>query len=296
MTHAKQTLIGLLGCGLALWGLTLTAAAQDAPATQPALQDRTDVLPPELEEVGIDAKLGNQLPLDTEFVDQNGNKVKLRQYFDGKRPVILTLNYFRCPMLCGVMLNDLLTAMQEMKWTVGDEYEVVTISFDSGETYQMANVKRQNYLSQYGRRAKSAVWPFLTSGLRQKNIDAMLEATGFRIKQDPATKQWAHAAALIICTPDGHISRYLYGLAYDAQTVRLSLVEASEGKVGSPVDQILLFCYHFEDGKYTFAAMNVMRAGGTLTLIVLAGLIFGLWRRNRRKQLATTGAHDTEPA
>lgn len=244
-------------------------------------QDRTDALPPELQNVGITEHLNEQLPLDLEFADHTGKAVRLRDYFDGRRPVILTLNYYRCPMLCGLMLNGMVDAIKQLDWTAGDQYQIVTVSFDPLEAPPLAAAKRNNYLADYGRPESGSGWQFLTG--RKASSDALLDATGFRVAWNEERQEWIHVAALIVCTPDGRISRYLYGVAFEPKTVRLSLVEASEGKVGSTLDRILLFCYHYEDGEYTLAAMNLVRAGGVLTALAVGGLLAVLWRRERRR-------------
>jgi protein SCO1 len=271
-------------CWLILPTAILLLWVARAPGQEPSA-DRAEPLPPELEGVGIDEHLNTQLPLDLTFVNQAGKTVRLGDYFDGQRPVILTLNYFRCPMLCGLMLNGLLDSMKEVDWSAGDQYRSLTVSFDPLETHQLATVKRENYLKQYGRPVDAGGWDFLTG--RKKSIDPLLEATGFRARWNENQQQWMHVAALIICTPDGHISRYLYGVMFDPQTLRLSLVEASEGKIGSTVDRILLFCYHYDGTGYSLAGMNIVRASGVLTLIAVAGFLGYYWRRERRRGKTT---------
>lgn len=244
----------------------------------------TEAPPAELSKVGIDEHLNAPLPLDAAFVDHNGKVVKLRDYFDGRRPVVLTLNYYRCPMLCGLVLNGFSDAVHELGWTPGDRYQVVTVSFDPLEDHKLAYLKRRNYLEHYGE--PNAEWHFLTG--TKPAIDGLLEATGFRVAWNRQRREWAHAAAIIICTPDGRISRYLYGVMFEPKTVRLSLVDASEGKIGTTVDKLLLYCFHYEDGKYVLAAANVMRAGGVLTLALVGGLLLYLWRRHARTRAPTT--------
>ncbi len=252
-----------------------------------AAQDRAEPTPPELRNVGIDEHLNAPLPLDLEFVDHEGKPVRLRDYFDGRRPVILTLNYYKCPMLCGLQLNSLVDTLKELDWTVGEQFRVVTASFEPTETYHLAGVKRRNYLEYYGRPAAADGWAFLTG--RKSSIDKLLQATGFRVQWNEDQQEWAHVAALIICTPDGRIARYLVDIVYPRQTVRLSLVEASEGKIGTPLDHVLLYCYHYDgQGGYTLAAMNIVRAGGVLTLAFVGTLLLVLWRRERRRTKGLT--------
>jgi protein SCO1/2 len=280
---ASPTRVPLILCMF----LCATAARGQQPAT-PA-----DALPPELEGVGIDEHLDAQLPLDLEFTDHAGKKVRLRDYFDGEHPVVLTLNYYKCPMLCGLMLNGLLDALRQIDWTAGEQFQVVTVSFDPLEAYQLAAIKRQNYLTQYERPAAAHGWPFLVG--RKSSIDPLLEATGYRIRWNDKQQQWIHITALIICTPDGRISRYLYGVLFEPKTLRLSLVEASQGKIGSTLDRVLLYCYHYEGGTYTLAAMNIARAGGVLTLLVLGTVLFVFWRRERRAKTKATAPEAVAP-
>lgn len=263
-------------------GVGSPAAAQDDEwEAGPPGQDRAEPLPAALVNVGIDEKLNGPLPLDAEFVDHTGRTVKLGTYFDGRRPVILTLNYYRCPMLCGLQLNSMTDTLKDLDWTIGDKFQVLTISFDPLESPPLAAIKRQNYLREYGRPEAAEGWHFLTG--RKKSIDALLEASGYRVAWSEKEQQWLHVAALIICTPDGRISRYLVNLVYEPKTLRLSLVEASQGKIGTTLDHILLFCFHFDGEGYSLAAMNIARAGGGLSVVVVAGLLIGLWRRDRRR-------------
>lgn len=234
----------------------------------------------ELERVGITEHLDAQLPLDAEFVDESGRKVQLQKYFTGTKPVILTLNYYSCPMLCNLQLNGLLDSLKELKYTPGKEFELVTVSFDPRETHTLARLKKQNYIADYGRSEAAAGWHFLTG--RKPEIERLTQTVGFGYEFDETSQEYAHAAALILCTPDGRVSRYLYGVMYDTETLRLSLVEAGRGLIGSPLDQILLFCYHYDAarGRYAPAAMNLMRAGALLTVIVLSGALILLWKRD----------------
>jgi protein SCO1/2 len=251
--------------------------------------DRKEPLPPELEGVGIAERLNQLLPLDAEFTTHDRRSVPLRTFFDGRRPVVLVLNYYRCPMLCGLLLNGLLDALQELDWTAGEQFQIVTVSFNPREGPELANLKRQNYLKQYGRPAAEAGWHFLVG--RQENIQRLLDATGFSVKRDEATGEYAHASTLILCTPDGRIARYLRGVVFEPRTLRLSLVEAAEGKIGTTMDQLLLFCYHYRDGQYTLATMNIARGAGLITLAIVAAILITLWRRetHRRQTRVSSG-------
>ncbi|MEW6250638.1 MAG: SCO family protein [Planctomycetota bacterium] len=284
-----KTMIVGVGMLLAMGSVPAARAPAQAPGSAPAappVNERVEQLPPELEGVGIDEHLDVQLPLDLEFRGHDGRPVKLGDFFDGKRPVILTLNYYRCPMLCTLQLNALVDALRDLEWSAGDQFRIVTISFDPVETPQLAALKRQSYLEQYGRPPAAGGWAFLTG--RKKSVDTILETTGMHVKWSDEQQQWMHAAALIICTPDGRISRYLRNIVYEPKTVRLSLVEASEGKIGTTMDQVLLFCYHYDGGAggYTFAAWNVGRLAGLVSLGFVGGLLLILWRHDRRARKA----------
>ncbi len=265
-------------------GLTVLLAATCAGAATARAQDRTDPLPADLAGVGIDEKLNAPLPLDLEFTDHAGRKVRLRDYFDGQHPVILTLNYYGCPMLCGYLLQGMTDGLKELDWTAGNEYRVVTVSFDPAETPQLAQGKRRTYLEYYGRPVAADGWPFLTG--RRDSIRPLLEATGYRTRWDENTRQWAHSLALIICTPDGRISRYLNGVIFEPKTLRLALLEASQGKIGTPVDRVLFYCYHYEGDGYSLAVMSIVRAAGAVTLVVVGTFLAVLWRREKRRAAA----------
>ncbi len=249
--------------------------------------DRAEKLPPKLTDVGITEHRDAQVPLDLTFRDEDGKEVRLGSYFDGRRPVILNPVYYGCPMLCGLVMNGLADAIKQMPWKPGDQYTVVTFSIDPRETPTLARLKKENYVKQVGDPAVAAGWHFLTG--REPEIVAATGAVGFGYRWDEETQQFAHATAIIVCTPDGRVSRYLYGVEFPPKTLRLSLVEASEGKIGSPLDQITLFCFHYDqqEGRYALAAANVMKAGGLLTLAVLAAILVFFWRRERRRRLGT---------
>jgi protein SCO1/2 len=266
-------------------------AATTALAAGPA--DRAEPLPDELEGIGITERLNNPIPLNLEFTDEDGRPVKLGDYFQPGRPVMLTLNYYRCPMLCSLQLNGLIDGLREMEWVPGQQFEIVTVSFDPRETPTLAKLKKDNYLKEYGRPSAAAGWHFLTGP--KASSQALAGAVGFRYRWNEDSKQWMHAAAVFVCTPDGRVSRYLYGVMYDPKTLRLSLVEASEGKIGSAFDQIILFCYHYdaEAGRYAPAAMNFMRAGGGLTVVALGTLLVVLWRRGARRKAGVAGPPPT---
>jgi len=239
-------------------------------------------VPELLKRVGIDQKLGSQVPLDLTFVDESGRAVTLSEYF-GNRPVVLTLVYYECPMLCTQVLNGAVGAFKTMNFTAGQEFDVLTISFDPNDTAALATQKKATYIAKYGRPQAAAGWHFLTG--KQASIDGLANAVGFRYVYDAPTKQYVHASAIMILTPQGRVSKYFYGIEYAPRDVRLGLIEASDGKIGSPVDQVLLYCYHYDPsaGTYSMVIMNVLRLGGIATIVVIGGFIAVMLSRDRRK-------------
>jgi protein SCO1/2 len=240
-------------------------------------------LPKALNGVGIDQKLNEQLPLDLVLKNENGESVKLSEYF-GKKPVVLSLVYYQCPMLCNQVLNGMVTAFRVMSFAPGKEFDVVTISFDPRETPALAAAKKKtyvDYLPDDKRASAGAGWHFLTAD--EASIARITSAVGFRYHWDETTSQFAHASAIYVATPQGKLARYFYGIEYAPRDLRLGLIEAAENRIGSPVDQLLLYCYHYDPatGKYGAAVMNMMRVGGVVTLIALAVLLLALRRRSR---------------
>jgi protein SCO1/2 len=243
-----------------------------------------------LRDVGIDQKLNAQLPLDAVFRDEEGREVRLGAYF-GDKPVIVNLVYFECPMLCTLVLNGLASALDVLQFDVGKEFEIVTISFDPREGPALAAAKKRTYLQRYRRPGAEAGWHFLTG--TQASIERLAKAVGFRYAFDPERQQYAHAAGIVMATPQGRVARYFYGVEYAPRDLRLGLVEAAESKIGSPVDQFLLFCYHYDPrtGRYGAAIMNIVRLGGALTLLVLGGFIaLMLYRDARRNRRPSSSA------
>jgi protein SCO1 len=240
------------------------------------------VLPKALQNVGFDQRLNERVPLDLSFTDDEGEHVKLAKYF-GQKPVVLVLAYFRCPMLCTQVLNGLVQGLRETPFTAGKEFDVVTVSFDPNETTDMAAAKKRTYVHAYGRPDAAAGWHFLTGD--QQSISRLTHAIGFRYAYDAQSDQYAHAAGIVILTPSGKISRYFYDVHYSGRDLRLGLVEASQNKIGSPIDQVLLFCFHYDPtaGKYGATIMNFVRAGGVLTMVGL-GVMIGLLARGERKR------------
>ncbi len=239
-------------------------------------------LPAALQDVRIEQKLDQQLPLDLVFRDEAGQQVKLGQYF-GNKPVVLALAYYECPMLCTQVLNGMVTSFRVLPFQVGKEFDVVTVSFDPRETSALAAAKKKvyiNYLPEKMRSNAGNGWHFLTGD--QANITKLTEAVGFQYRYDEATKQFAHASAIMVTTPQGKLSRYFYGIDYPARDLRLGLIESSANKIGSPVDQLLLYCYHYDPatGKYGAAIMKVMRIAGVLTMLGIVAMLLLLKARH----------------
>jgi protein SCO1 len=239
--------------------------------------------PDVLKEVTIEQRLNEQVPLDLVFRDETGRPVKLGEYF-GEKPVVLSLVYYECPMLCNQVLNGLVGTLEAMSFTVGKEFNVITVSFDARETPELAAAKKKTYLKRYGRAEAAEGWHFLTGD--QESIDRLTDAVGFRYRWDQQSNQFAHASAIMVATPEGKLSHYFYGIEYSARELRLSLVEASANKIGSPVDQLILYCYHYDPttGKYGPVIMNIMRLGGIVTVVGLVALVLFLQRRGRRNE------------
>jgi protein SCO1 len=238
-------------------------------------------LPPVLREVRFDQRLNEQVPLELEFRDEDGRTVRLADYFDGK-PVVLVLAYYRCPMLCTQVLNGLVQAMLDMPLSAGRDFTVLTVSFDPREQPELAAAKKHTYLQRYGRPGAEQGWHFLTGD--EGPIQRLTEAVGFRYTYDPRHDVFAHASGIMVLTPSGKISRYFFDVRYSPRDLRLGLVEASEGRVGSLIDKVvLLYCFHYDpnEGKYGPAVMNFVRAGGVLTLLALGAFAGVLWRRER---------------
>ena len=253
-------------------------------------------LPNALKKVGIDQKLNEQIPLDVAFKDEQGREVKLGDFFRGK-PVVLSLVYYTCPMLCNQVLNGMLGSFRQVQFNIGEQFEVVTVSFDPRETPELAAAKKHTYAQAYNRAGVDAGWHFLTGD--EANIKRLTEAVGFRYTWDEQTKQFAHASGIMVLTPQGKLARYFYGIEYPPKDLRLGLVEASQNKIGTPVDVLMLYCYHYDPatGKYGIVIMNVMRLAGVVTIALIVGLLLILRKRGTRVALPTQlrGANGAAP-
>jgi protein SCO1 len=250
------------------WGQTLDPLSPPASAR-----------PPELKHVGIEQRLNQQIPLSLEFRDEAGNQVQLGQYF-GKGPVVLNFVYFHCPMLCGQVLQGLTGALRAIGYTVGRDFTVLTVSFDPHETPEMAAAKRKTVLATYGRPEAKKGWHFLTGS--SASVAALTQAAGFQYQYSPQENQYAHPTAIVMLTPAGKIAQYYYGIEYAPRDIQLGLIEASKGKIGNVVDQVLLYCYHYDprQGRYGAAIFNVLRLSALATVLALGGFMFIMFRRD----------------
>lgn len=253
----------------------------DVPAPD-LLNMRGSDRPTPLSNVNIEQKLNSRLPLETVFRDEEGHEVKLGQFFSGKRPVVLTLVYYECPMLCTQILNGLVRAARVLPLLPGKDYDVVVISFDARETPKQAAEKKAVYLKAYGRPETASAWHFLTGSIA--SIKSVTQAVGFYYEWDVHTATYAHASAVYVATPDGRLSKYFMGIEYSPKDLRLGLVDASSGKVGTLVDQVLLFCYHFDpqSAKYTPFALGLLRVVAAFTALSLGGFVVIMLRRENR--------------
>jgi protein SCO1/2 len=231
---------------------------------------------------GIDQRLDNQVPLDLVFRDETGTQVKLDQYFHKGKPVVLALVYYECPMLCTMTLNGMVKTFKMVNLSIGKDYDVLTVSFDPREKPELAAKKKVNYVKEYKRDGADAGWHFMTGD--EPAIAKLTDSVGFRYFYDTRTNQYGHSSAIIVLTPEGKVSRYFYGLEYAPKDVRLGLVEASQNKIGTIADSLVLLCYHYDPttGKYGVAIMRTLRVAGVVTLVGLGGFIVFMFRRDRR--------------
>lgn len=258
--------------------------AQDSgPASQ--------VDPASLKDIGIDQHLNEQLPLDLQFKDEDGRNVHLGEYFTKGRPVILTFVYYQCPMLCSEVLQGLNGSMEVMKFTAGHEYEVVTVSIDPRDTPEMAKAKKASYLKEYNRPGAEDGWHFLTGD--PETVAKLAKAAGWKYRWDPKLNQFIHAAGIMLVTPQGKLAQYYYGIEYSPKDLRLGLIEASQDKIGNLVDQVVLYCYHYDPntGKYGAVIANMLHIAGAATVLLLGGFIVLMFRRDGH-----AGRHETGQA
>jgi protein SCO1/2 len=286
---SKRLLIAFVAV-VAFAASTRTYAQTPGNLVEPG--DPTSARPGILSRIAIDQRIGHQVPSDIPFVDENGRDVTLGDYF-GKRPVVLALVYYECPMLCTQVLNGLVSALGVLNFEAGREFDVVAVSFNPKEGPGLAAQKKAAYLERYGRPQSAAGWHFLTGS--QASIDRLTDAVGFRYEYDEKIGQFAHGAAIEVLTPKGNIAKYFYGIEYSPRDLRLGLIEAADERIGSVVDDVLLFCYHYDpsSGKYGTSILRMVRAGGVLT--VLAFAIFLTLSLRRDHAVAGSGPVNSSP-
>jgi protein SCO1/2 len=265
----------ILAIGFAVIAMTMSCFGQGM--TQGMMSPPANMRPPGLQNVGIEQHLDEQIPPDLTFRDETGKPVRLGDYF-GKKPAILNLVYYQCPMLCGEVLSGLESALRVLKFDVGKEFNVLTVSFDPRETPGMATKKKAEFLKRYGRPGAAEGWHFLTGP--QESIDALTKAAGFQYQYDPKTGQFAHSTAIMVLTPEGKIAQYYYGVEYAPKDLRLGLIQASENKIGNLADQVLLYCYHYDPatGKYGAIIARVLQLSALATVLGLGTLMIVLIR------------------
>jgi protein SCO1/2 len=261
--------------------VTTASAQSNVPGVNPSPLPPSSQTPSVLADVRFDQRLNERLPLDTRFRDDEGRDVALGDYF-GAKPVVLAFVYYECPMLCTQVLNGLTTSLMILTETVGREFDVVAISFDARETPALASGKKKSNLDRYKRPESAAGWHFLTGD--EAAIKAVTDAAGFKFVWDESTQQFAHPSGIIVATPDGKLSRYFFGIEYAPRDVKFALMESSAGRIGNAIDQLLLYCYHYDpaSGSYGFIAMGAVRVGGALTVLALVGFVVVSIRREMR--------------
>ena len=261
----------------ALLGVCLSTLAWGQGMTQGIMSPPASMRPPGLKNVGIEQHLNEQIPPHLPFRDETGNTVQLADYF-GKKPMILNLVYYQCPMLCGEVLSGLESALRVLKFDVGKEFDVLTISFDPKETPEMAAAKKAEYLKRYGRAGAAEGWHFLTGP--QSSIDALTKVAGFQYQYDPKSGQFAHATAIMVLTPEGKIAQYYYGIEFAPKDLRLGLVQASQNKIGNLVDEVLLYCYHYDPdtGKYGAIVSRILKIAAGATIFILGTFLVVMFR------------------
>jgi protein SCO1/2 len=266
-----------------VWPAAALAQMTGAPAPGYRQEAGTpaSVVPQPLREIGFDQRLNERIPLDVELNDDQGRRVRIGEYF-GQKPVVLAFVYYDCPMLCTLVLSSITSTLGVLALDAGKDFELVMVSFDPRETPELASRRKQEYLQRYDRPDAERGWHFLTGD--QSAIDRLTKAAGFRYTWDDETQQFAHPAGIVVLTPDGRLARYLFGLEYGPRDLRLALVEASEGRIGTAVDAALLYCYHYDPmtGRYGLVVMRLLRLAGAVTVVGLGAFIFVMTRRDRR--------------
>ncbi|MFB3915275.1 MAG: SCO family protein [Terriglobales bacterium] len=273
LSHVSMT----ISLAVVLAAASVAVQAQAVGGVQHRTGAASDRVPPNLSNVGIDQKLDAQVPLDLQFRDTAGQTVTLRKYFRD-RPVVLALAYYTCPMLCTEVMDGMATAFRNLTFDIGKDYQVLTVSFDPKDTPELAATKKQYFTQQVGKAGAAEGWHFLTGD--EASIKALTQAVGFRYAWDAGSNQWAHATAIMVLTPHGQVSKYFYGVKYSPTGLRLGLVQASQNKIGTPVDQVVLYCSHYNaaTGKYDLIVSRTLAVAGAVTILILGGLLIFLLR------------------
>jgi len=296
--HLQSTRYALAALAV---GVTLSGGAMAKPVPAADQLDRMEQLPERLRGVDVAEQLGESVARGVRFRDETGREVSLGDLLDGTRPVILTFNYSSCPMLCSLELNGLVAAMKQIEWTAGQEFRIVTVVLDPNESPAGASAFRDRYVKQYGRDPGAEGWRFVSGS--EDSIRAVAASVGFAYGFNEARKEWVHPAAIVLLAPDGKVARYLYGIEYHPKTLRLSLAEVGEGKVGSSIDQLVLYCFHYDadEGRYAPVAMNIMRVSSGLGATLLGGVLASFWltesrRRHRPEPSSGDGTDGSSPS
>lgn len=289
----RRTVRGIALAGVVSLMYTAAALAQQQPGMPGSVSEPSgvpaSVVPAQLDGVGFQQRLNELLPLDARFRDERGRDVRLGDYF-GRRPVVLAFVYYQCPMLCTQIMSAVSGALKAVPYKPGQDFDVVYVSIDPRDVPEAAAAKKAAVLADYDQTDTAAGWHFLTGD--EANIALAAKAAGFSYRWDERIQQFAHVSGLLVLTPDGRLSRYFYGIEYSPKELRMALVESSEGRIGSPVDELLLYCYHYdpETGKYGAVVMNIMRLGGALTVLLLGGFIWLAMRKDVGRAPAPTPA------
>jgi len=301
MTHARSAR-RLLQHLTVLAAVLLSASVALARPVKPNEQiDRVEPLPERLRGIDVKEHLGELVAKNAVFTDESGRTAPLAGFLRADRPVILTLNYSRCPMLCSLELNALVTALKQLDWTAGKDFDIVTVVLDPAEKPADAQKFKERYLGQYGRKEAASGWHFLTGD--EPSIRAVADSVGFTYGFNEKRDEYIHPAAIMLLSPEGKIARYLYGVEYHPKTLRLSLVESGEGKIGSSIDQLILFCFHYDEkeGRYAPVAMNIMRVASAAGTVVLGGALSSFWltesrRRKKKSRPSSEGSDQSSPS
>jgi protein SCO1/2 len=273
--------------------LCVASIAGAVPVGADAELDRLEPMPSRLDGVRLEERLGGHLPLETPFTDSDGQAVTLGRYFDSRRPVVLTFNYSDCPMLCGLQIKRFVDSLRQMDRTIGEDFQILTISLDPAETPEQAAKTKARHLADYGRASGAQGWHFVVGA--EQATRAVAAAAGISYEFNEARQEWLHPAAVTLLTPEGKIARYLYGIEYHPETMSLAVVEASEGKIGTTIDRLILYCFHYDEseGRYAPAAMNIMRVGAGLVALALGAFLTLYWVAESRRRRKATLAHSS---